>query len=125
MDQSKVNYFALLILGVACSGITACADSEPTATEKTIGIVGLATAQTGSGTGGGMPTNVNEQLASAKQDLARRLNVDEDKIEVESVRHVHWRNGAAGCPDPKMSYTMAHRFANNSKSTLLSIRFNA
>ena len=54
-----------------------------------------------------MPGNVDEQLASAKEDLASRLNVDEDKIEVESVRHVHWRNGAAGCPDPKMSYTMA------------------
>lgn len=55
----------------------------------------------------GQAMNIDEQVAAAKQDLAEQLGTDADEIEVETVRTVHWRSGAAGCPKPGMSYTMA------------------
>jgi len=51
--------------------------------------------------------SIDQQLSFAKQDLADRLKTESTEIEVESVRTVHWRSGAAGCPEPGMSYTMA------------------
>lgn len=51
--------------------------------------------------------NIDEQVSAARQDLAQHLGLDADKIVVDSVRTVHWRSGAAGCPEPGMSYTMA------------------
>lgn len=55
----------------------------------------------------GEPRRVDEQLLVAKEDLARRFGIDAGEIEVKTVRHVHWRSGPTGCPDPGMSYTMA------------------
>ena len=51
--------------------------------------------------------DIDAQLSIAKQALAERLQVELADIEVETVRMVHWRSGAAGCPQPGMSYTMA------------------
>jgi len=51
--------------------------------------------------------NMDEQVAAAKQDLAQQLGTKADEIVVDTVRTVHWRSGAAGCPKPGMSYTMA------------------
>lgn len=50
---------------------------------------------------------IDHQLSLAKQDLAARLKIEVSDIEVETVRNVQWRSGAAGCPQPGMSYTMA------------------
>ena len=50
---------------------------------------------------------IDHQLSLAKQDLAARLKIEASDIEVETVRNVQWRSGAAGCPQPDMSYTMA------------------
>jgi len=51
--------------------------------------------------------DVNEQLALAINDLARRLGVEEGDIGTAAVRQVTWRSGALGCPEPGMSYTEA------------------
>lgn len=51
--------------------------------------------------------NVNEQLAFAISDLARRLDVEESAIGAAAVRQVTWRSGALGCPEPGRSYTEA------------------
>lgn len=40
-------------------------------------------------------------------DLASRLGVDSEVIEVVSVEEVTWRNGSLGCPQPGMFYTQA------------------
>jgi hypothetical protein len=50
---------------------------------------------------------IGEQVSLAKGALAKRLEVDMADIEVVTVRNVHWRSGAAGCPKPGMSYSMA------------------
>ncbi len=50
---------------------------------------------------------IDEQVSIARQDLAQRLEVNPDQLTVESAQYVNWRSGAAGCPQPGMSYTMA------------------
>lgn len=46
-------------------------------------------------------------VAQARSDLARRLGVDENTVEVAEAAFVIWPNGALGCPDPDMMYTQA------------------
>lgn len=40
----------------------------------------------------------------AVADLAARLDMAADDIEVLEVREVTWRDGSLGCPKPEMSY---------------------
>lgn len=40
-------------------------------------------------------------------DLARRLKVPEDQIEVLEVEEVTWPDGSLGCPQPDQMYTQA------------------
>ena len=57
-----------------------------------------------------MPNSEQEQLpivAPAKSDLATRLGVDPDELEVVSAETVTWPDGSLGCPEPGMSYTQA------------------
>lgn len=47
-----------------------------------------------------------EQLIEqARQDLARRLDLDAAGIEVERAEAVVWPDGSLGCPQPGMVYT--------------------
>ena len=43
-------------------------------------------------------------VARAVADLAQRLGMDADQIEVVSVRAVEWRDGSLGCPSGGMMY---------------------
>ena len=51
----------------------------------------------------------------ARADLARRLKVAEDQIELLEVEPVSWPDGSLGCPQPDQIYTQAlvegHRIA--------------
>jgi len=53
------------------------------------------------------PMNLNTQIALSIQDLAQRLDVDPQSIEISNARQVTWRSGALGCPKPGMNYTDA------------------
>lgn len=46
-----------------------------------------------------------EQQAAA--DLAGRLGIPEEEVEVVSVEEVTWRDGSLGCAKPGMQYTQA------------------
>jgi len=46
-------------------------------------------------------------LEAAKADLAQRLNIAADQIEVVKAEAVQWPDGSLGCPKPGMSYTQA------------------
>lgn len=50
---------------------------------------------------------LNESVATARADLAERLDLEPGLIEVEQARRVTWADGAMGCPEPGMHYTMA------------------
>lgn len=58
-----------------------------------------------------MPSNQPDLPTSptdmAIADLAQRLDVDPDGIEVVSVDEVTWPDGGLGCPEPGMMYTQA------------------
>jgi len=57
-----------------------------------------------------MPISKQEQLpivAPAKADLATRLGIQADELEVISAEEVIWPDGSLGCPEPGMSYTQA------------------
>ncbi len=49
--------------------------------------------------------DVDEHVNSARADLAKRLDIPEDGVQVESARQVQWRSGAMGCPKKGMQYT--------------------
>lgn len=46
-------------------------------------------------------------VSQARDDLARRLEIDETRITVIDAEFVTWPNGAVGCPEPDMMYTQA------------------
>jgi len=57
-----------------------------------------------------MPTSEQQELpivAPAKADLAARLGVAPDELEIISAEEVTWPDGSLGCPEPGMSYTQA------------------
>jgi len=45
-----------------------------------------------------------KQSESARADLAKRLGVDADSIEVVQAQAVMWPNSGLGCPDPDTMY---------------------
>lgn len=49
----------------------------------------------------------NDQLAFAVQDLANRLKIAPESLELVDVTQVIWRDGSLGCPQPGMLYTQA------------------
>lgn len=105
MDRPNRLCLSLVALAVVYSGVVSCADERSTATDSADQSPKGVTNQPISDTGQIM--DVDEQLSIARQDLARRLRIDTDEIEVETVQQVNWRSGAVGCPEPGMSYTMA------------------
>jgi len=46
-------------------------------------------------------------VSQARNDLARRLEIDEAEITLMDAEFVTWPNGALGCPEPDMMYTQA------------------
>jgi len=51
--------------------------------------------------------NLNQQLSFSKQDLANRLGIDADTVNIKVARQITWKSGALGCPKPGMNYTQA------------------
>ena len=58
----------------------------------------------------------NPMVQQAIADLAERLAVEPNEIEVVSVEEVDWPDGSIGCPQPGMVYTQA--IVNGSKIVL-------
>jgi hypothetical protein len=46
-------------------------------------------------------------VEAARKDLAERLSVDVEGIDVVESRSIVWRDGSLGCPEPGMMYTEA------------------
>ncbi len=44
------------------------------------------------------------QVAQAKADLAQRLDISEEAIQVVTVEEVIWPDGSLGCPQPGIEY---------------------
>lgn len=50
------------------------------------------------------PAFIEERIATAKNDLAGRLGLSLDQIEVVEVLAVVWADGSLGCPQPGVAY---------------------
>ena len=50
---------------------------------------------------------LQEMVLHARQDLAQRLDVEIDRIELVELEAVVWPDGSLGCPQPGMFYTQA------------------
>ena len=51
--------------------------------------------------------SMDQQIKGAITDLATRIKVAEDIINVREARSVQWGSGAVGCPKEGMNYTQA------------------
>ena len=51
----------------------------------------------------------HEQVEQAKDDLARRLSIEANRIEVAEVQQVVWSDSSLGCPRSGMAYTQVQR----------------
>jgi hypothetical protein len=97
-------------LAVLATVLAACGSGSdlPTAEETTTPATAPPTTENETTT---MPTSNQEQqlpiVAPARADLARRLGVEPDDLEVMSAEEVTWPDGSLGCPEPGMSYTQA------------------
>jgi hypothetical protein len=86
---------------------------EPSATAPEAGVTASATAEpvpvvTDEADENGTETPEQPQLEIlVRQDLAQRLEVDPEAIEIVTKEAVEWPNGAMGCPAPGAVYTQA------------------
>ncbi len=48
-----------------------------------------------------------QAVTIAKEDLAKRLSINPDQIDLVSAESVTWSNGSLGCPQPGIMYTQA------------------
>jgi hypothetical protein len=81
----------LALIGVACGGPQGFTETSPSVVVSE------------------PPTTVPEDdvALKARADLAARLGVEVDSIQVSMVEEVVWRDGSIGCPEPGMVYTQA------------------
>ena len=107
MNPPNKLCISLAAFAAIYSGGALCTNGRLAATDNANQSSVVASNRPISDSNDGQPMDVDRQLSIAKDDLIQRIGVDEDAIEVESVRHVHWGSGAAGCPAPDMNYTMA------------------
>ena len=50
---------------------------------------------------------LGREIEQARNELAERIDVNANEIEVSVAEFVTWNNGAIGCPEPGMAYTQA------------------
>ncbi|HKL52242.1 MAG TPA: hypothetical protein VJ908_13820 [Wenzhouxiangellaceae bacterium] len=55
----------------------------------------------------GIDPQLEPFVSQAREDLARRLEIDKTEITVIDAGFVTWPNSALGCPEPDMMYTQA------------------
>jgi hypothetical protein len=49
-------------------------------------------------------TGLESHIALAKEDLAQRLSISADQMDVVEARSVVWPDASLGCPQPEMRY---------------------
>ncbi|MGH3649360.1 MAG: hypothetical protein ACRDU9_01525 [Acidimicrobiia bacterium] len=92
---------AVLFALVACGSADTGGEVSSTTTPS------LTTTIPPTETTGGTVNDQDELTGMAVADLARRLGVGPDEIEVLKVEAVTWPDGSLGCPEPGKIYTQA------------------
>ena len=84
-------FVAILALGLSLV-VAACG---PAPAGETVSPISTAT---------NVPEGGQEATQAARQDLAARLEISADEIQVVSIEAVEWPDASLGCPEPGMSY---------------------
>ncbi len=95
MIRPKIPFWACLLLVLLAGACTPLATGAQTQAEG-------ASEDDESGDG-----ELEELVQQATADLAERLSVAEDDIELVRAERVRWRNSSLGCPEPGMMYMQA------------------
>lgn len=53
-----------------------------------------------------LPANLQDVVSQATSELAEKLSIDSDKIQVIEAKSVVWSDSSLGCPQPGMNYLM-------------------
>lgn len=53
-----------------------------------------------------LPANLQDVVSQATSELAEKLSLDSDKIQVIEAKSVVWSDSSLGCPQPGMNYLM-------------------
>ncbi|MDH3747881.1 MAG: hypothetical protein OER97_06705 [Gammaproteobacteria bacterium] len=105
MNQPTFLRVFLVVVAAAIAGAPSCTDQQTSATGSADQMPKTESSKPMSDGEQGM--EVDEQVLIARQKLAERLGVDLSAIMIDTVRQVHWSDGAVGCPKPGMMYTQA------------------
>lgn len=96
MRQSPGRLVGVLVLAGA---VLASCMAEPPAGNAAASAAAAATDEAGS-----QAEPLDIAVATARADLAARLDLAEELIDVVEARSVTWSSGDLGCPEPGMSY---------------------
>lgn len=99
----RKKYWLPLIAGLVALSFVfgACAPATPT---ETIPASSPSPTETESPPAATEPAESGTVVAEVRQDLAERLNITPEEIEVISVEAVDWPDTSLGCPEPGMQY---------------------
>lgn len=97
----KRTWLPLASLAVVLGLVVAACGPTPT-TETTSPV--STPAASPSPASGQAPDEAEETIAAVQQDLAARLGISPDQIQVVSAEAVDWPDASLGCPQPGMSY---------------------
>jgi hypothetical protein len=87
---------AMGVLLLISTGLASCVAEPPAA--------GAAASAATAEVAGDQAAPIDIAVASARADLAARLDIAADAIEVVEARAVTWASGDLGCPEPGMYY---------------------
>lgn len=118
--MSKINLVPLGVIALFIASIVSCGPAPASPSDKTAVPSPLATVapitppesapgkdknQMSATPNPTSPPPEMAQVTQAKQDLAKRLSVSPDQIELVNFTPVTWPDGSLGCPEPGMMYT--------------------
>jgi hypothetical protein len=100
---------ALLCFIVLGASVAACRFASPGQGESSqapspASSAGATNAAADPSTAPSLDAGEQRMVVLASEDLASRLEVDEDEISTVRVRAVEWRDGSLGCPKPNVHY---------------------
>lgn len=108
LDQLSRSLVAAVLVSVLATG---CQNGEPESPEPASEPEGPPTNEVTEEDPMSMETpenpSLDEAVNLARGDLAKRLGVAPEDIEVTDAREVTWPNGALGCPEDGGMYTQA------------------
>lgn len=90
---------ALVLVLLAAASCDDAGSAETTVVETTVSEELVADEPEG-----GEASSMEEMVARAVADLARRLSLDEDEISLLEARNVTWPDTSLGCPEPGTMY---------------------